>query len=294
MFSVLRTLMIAGTAAIGFSLPTHASACTGGSTLNGSYGILVGGTSPSTGGSKFLSGLLTFNGACGLTGQITYGTYGLSNSSSSEVNFQPVTGSYNTNSDGTIQISFTPNGSSIAQVYEVGYSAFANEALGIETDGTYVATIDLQAQNWTSGYNYGSLNGTFAVSCQGVASAFSDLNYVTFDGKGNLTGYDYYNNGGNQGSAATYKGSFAVTSSGVIGGALQGSFSVFQYVGVLDNANNEIQFIYFENGAGAITTCTGKKTTIASSSSSSTSSSSSSSSKSSSGILGLFNLFGLL
>lgn len=286
MLSILRTLMIAGTAAVGLSLPTHAFACTGGSTLNGPYGILVGGTSPSTGGSKFLSGLLTFNGACGLTGQITYGTYGLSNSSKSEVNFQSVSGSYNTNSDGTIQISFTPSGSSVAQVYEVGYSAAANEALGIETDGTYVATVDLQAQNWTSGYSYGSLTGTFAVSCQGVASAFSDLNYVTFDGKGNLTGYDYYNNGGNQGASATYNGSFAVTSSGIIGGALQGSFSVFQYVGVLDNANNEIQFIYFENGLGAITTCTGKKTTITSTSNSS--------SKSSSGPLGLFNLFGLL
>jgi len=207
MKKVMRCLVLAGFVGLGFSVASPASAaCTGGSTLNGSFGILVGGTAVS-GGSKFLTGVLNFDGACSFSGEVSYGLNGAVNY------FTGASGTYNTSADNTITINLNVSGVTGTQTYQVGYAPNSNEALGIETDGVEIATIDLQAQTIPRSnivYGAGSLKGTYSVECYGVGASYSDLNYVTFDGNGNLSGFDYFNNSGNQGTSAPYTGTFAV------------------------------------------------------------------------------------
>jgi len=100
------------------------------------------------------------------------------------------------NSNNTISITMNLAGQSTPQTFVVAVSESGDEAAGIETDGTAIATIDMQNQIWpstTPPYSNASLNGTYAASCSG---AEVDLNYVTFDGNGNITaGVDAYDDG---------------------------------------------------------------------------------------------------
>jgi len=86
--------------------------------------------------------------------------------------------------DGTFDVTMNLAGQCAAQTYVIA-SGIGNKARGLESDGTVEATIDLQSQLTTlvSGYGTASLAGTYAASCFGGTAA--DLNYVTFDGKGN-------------------------------------------------------------------------------------------------------------
>jgi hypothetical protein len=173
-----------------------AATCTGGGSLSGDYGMLVSGTG------KYLAGALYFDGNCNLSGS------NITGGSSGQYVTTSVTGTYGQNSDGTLTLTMNLAGQSAAQTYVVGVSESGIKARGMESDGTVEATIDLQSQLTTlvSGYNAASLNGTYAASCFGSAA---DLNYVTFDGKGNLTGVDPFDNGGTVGNNP-YAGTYSV------------------------------------------------------------------------------------
>ena len=219
--------------------------------LLGYYGIVVSGTAQTGGGGKYLSGSVYFNGAGGLSATNLNGginaTYGNTTA----------TGTYTVNSDNTISITMNLAGQSIAQTYIVGVSEAGNEAVGIETDGTAVATIDMQSQLQlpSTPYSAASLNGTYSASCGGSEV---DLNYVTFDGLGNLSGIDAYDNGSYGNSP--YTGTYTVNSDGTFSGGFAGSYSVFTMTGVIDNGNAEMEFTYNESGVGGIVSCVGEST----------------------------------
>jgi hypothetical protein len=224
------------------------STCTGGSSLSGWYGLLVGSYTGS--GGKYLAGALHFDGACGITGSNTYGGVGGNAAAAS------VTGSYGQNGDGTFGITLNLAGQATPQTYIVGVSQSGNEAVGIETDGTS-AFIDLQSQltSLTGGYTNASLNGTYAAACIGSGV---DLNYQTFgaDGNGNITGVDSEQNNGVVTTNTSYTGSYTVNSDGTFSGSVLFNGSNVPFYGVLDNGNNEIEYIYT-----GVNSCSGKKST---------------------------------
>lgn len=241
-------------AAFGLARPGQAWAygCPGGSSLYGPYSILVAGHPPANGGGKFLSGVIDFDGQCHVTGgDVNGGINGAVSNNS-------VTGAYALNPDNTVSLTLNLSGQGQPQTYIVGISRTSAGAAGIETDGTAIATVSLQAQLWGFGYNQRILQGAFAVSCNGEPGGYSDLNYVTFDGQGHLSGTDVYNNGGNQGDLP-YTGQYTVNPDGTFTATLNGSFSIYQLTGVIDLVTTEIKYTYTLTGAGEIVACTGRK-----------------------------------
>jgi hypothetical protein len=221
--------------------------CVGGTALNGLYGFMI--TGGGTGG-RFLSGALNFNGACSLSGSnLTGGING-------QVSTTSATGTYGQNSDGTYNLSLTLANQTTPLTFTVGVSASGTKAVGIESDGTAIDIIDIESQltTLTNGYSTASLSGTYSASCFGSGV---DLNYVTFDGKGNLTGVDPYDNGGSQGNSP-YSGTYSVNSDGTFSGALAGGYSQYSFSGVLDNGVTEIQYTYNQSGDGEVVACTGR------------------------------------
>ena len=219
--------------------------------LSGFYGFVVDGTLQSTGGGKYLSGSVFFDGAHGLTATnvngVINGTYGNSTA----------TGTYIVNGDNTISITLNVAGESTAETYVVGVSEAGNEAAGVETDGSAVATIDMQTQLQlpSSTYSAASLNGIYSVSCSGFGV---DLNYVTFDGNGNLVGIDGFYNGSYGDSP--YTGTYTVNSDGTFSGGFASPYNIFTMTGVIDNANAEIEYTYNEANFGGIVGCIGEST----------------------------------
>lgn len=223
--------------------------------LDGWYGLLVSGaTTGAAPAPKYLAGALLFNGTGGVAGNNVYSGAGLDSAA---------TGSYVVNADCTLTVTLNI-GSAPAQTYTVGITT-NNEAVGIETDGSAVATIDLQAQysTVTTGLNFtnSSLNGTYAVSCLGPQGAESDLNLVTFS-NGTLSGTDPYNNGGSFATSnVPYTGSYAVNSDGSFSGSLTVLATNFDFYGVLSNSGTEVEYIYsgVSNGAAtaAFASCSG-------------------------------------
>jgi hypothetical protein len=202
--------------------------------------------------------------------------------------------------NGTLTITLNVPGFPSPQVYSVGYSSSAMEALGIEIDGLangnplgslVTASIDLQAQVIqttvtttsttpcpipllcilvppkttttttaapTLTYANSTLSGAWVASCSSPQGS-TDVNYINFDGKGNIlsTSEDNYNNFGGYGTS-NYSGNYNVTSDGRLSGIANVGGSAFNFVGVIDNQQTEIQYFYY-NGTGAVTGCTGKK-----------------------------------
>lgn len=224
------------------------ASCVGGSSLSGWYGMLVGGSSTS-GGGKYLSGALYFNGACGITAN------NVSGGSGSQYVTTSATGTYGQNSDGTFTLTLNLAGQTTAQTYLIGVSESGTKARGIEYDNTSVANISLQSQfaATTGAYSTASLAGTYAVSCSGV-----DLNYVTFDGKGNISGVDDYAHDASVGSDP-YTGTYTVNTDGTFSGSLAGGYSGYTFTGVLDDGVNEIDYTYNEGGGSSA--CTGRQST---------------------------------
>jgi hypothetical protein len=246
-------------AVAGFSPQAGAANCKAGKFLAGTYGLLVGGNSlaqNATGG-KYLTGALTFNKfACTLSGaHITGGNNGASTT-------QSVTGTYALNSDGTITISLSPADKSPTQIYVVGVSQSNWEAVGIETDGSAAATIDLMPQVSISQpspvYTNASLVGRFAIVCNGLASYKDDLNYVSFDGKGNLSGQNPYDYDGAIGDSP-YAGSYSVNPDGTLSGVLFNAYSEYTFNGVIDARGLDVKYIYDRAGFGEIVACHGRK-----------------------------------
>ena len=228
------------------------AACTGGARFKGGYSLLVAGNSLSSNQGKYLSGALNFDGKCGFTGgNISGGINGAVSSVS-------VVGTYGTNADGTISLTMTPSDGSVVQTYIAGYSVTQHKAVGIEMDGTATATIDLQEQQNAkpNDYTIASLAGTYATTCNGLASSKDDVNYFTFDGAGNLQGANPYDRKGNIGNAHV-TGQYTVNPDGTFQGSLNGSFSVFSFNGTISKKLSEIQYIYAQTGIGEIVACTG-------------------------------------
>lgn len=238
------------------SRPATTSCATSLSSLNGWYGLLVAGATTGTSSTpKYLVGALLFNAAGGITGTHVYSGAGVTNAA---------TGGYVVNTDCTVSITLNV-GSSAAQVYTVAVKQ-SNEAVGIETDASAVATIDLQPQyaTVTTGLNFtnSSLNGTYAASCYGPAGGYSDLNLVTYS-NGTLAGTDPYNNGGTHIVANNpYSGSYTVNSDGTFAGSLTVDGTPFDFNGVISNSGAKVQYIYsgVSNGTAtaAFASCSGK------------------------------------
>jgi hypothetical protein len=251
--------------AMGLAAPSHAfAACTG--TLNGHYGVHVNG-STTQGVSKFITGVLSFNTACVVSGDISFGE----NNAVSP--FVPLyAGSYVTNSDGSIMLSLTLQQGATPEVYAIGYSSAFDEAVGAEMDNSAVATIDLRAQTPPGGavmssYSNATVQGAFVSSCSGISGTYTDLNNFTFDGTnssgvGNITnGVDDYNNYGQSG-VEPYIGQYAVNSDGTWTGYVVVGGVQYGITGVIDNGGNEVQFVYSANHAD-ITACIAKRAVVA-------------------------------
>ena len=228
------------------------SPCSGGASLSGWYGMLV------DGGGKYLSGALYFDGNCNVSGNnVTGGSGGQYLTTS-------LTGTYGQNSDGTFTITLNFAGQSTPQTYMVGISESGNKARGLESDGSVQATIDLQSQLTTlsSGYATSSLDGTYAASCFGSSNgSMADLNYVTFDGNGNLLGVDVYNHGGTQGNQQI-NGTYSVNGDGTFTGNLAGSLAgSYSFNGVIEAGVSQIEYTYNLPGTGGVMACVGKQST---------------------------------
>jgi hypothetical protein len=224
------------------------ASCVGGASLNGWYGVMVS-------GSRYLTGAVNFDGACGLSG--TNLTGGLSGQPSTTTS---VTGTYGQNQDGTFDLTLTLAGQTTAQTYTIGVSASGTKALGIESDGSAVAHIDIESQltSLSNGYSAGSLSGSYAVSCSGGST---DLDYVAFDGNGDLTGTKFYDISGSQGNSP-YSGTYSVNPDGTFSGALTGSYSAYTFSGVIDNGLTEIEYTY-DQGGNESAGCSGRQSTTA-------------------------------
>jgi hypothetical protein len=218
-------------------------ACLGGASLSGWYGILV------SGGGKFLSGSVYFDGNCNVSGNNVTGGSGGQYATSG------VTGTYGQNSDGTFTITLNFAGQSTPQTYMVGVSESGNKARGLESDGSLEANIDIESQltTLTAGYSTASLSGSYAASCSG--GSMTELNYLTFDGNGNLSGVDDLNYNGSVDKKAI-SGSYSVNGDGTFSGSLVGSYS---FNGVIERGVSEIQYTYNQSGTGGVMACVGKQ-----------------------------------
>ena len=215
------------------------------SALSGWYGMEVGGSG------KYLNGAIFLDGNCNLSGShITGGTSSLFRTTT-------VTGTYGLNSDGTYNLNLIFPDEPNPETYIVGVSQSGNKARGVESDNSYEATIDLQSQltTLTNGYGTASLSGPYAVACSGLGAVH--MNYVTFDGQGNLTGVDSFSNG-NAGTNP-YTGTYSVNSDGTFSGSLAGGYSGFTFNGVLENGISQIEYNYASSGSGGVLSCVGRQ-----------------------------------
>ena len=265
---LLRLLPLCALAGAEFALPSHATAaCTTGSAIAGTYGVLVTGTNAS-GNGKLVSGKLIFDGACGITGQVTTGE-----PNSAQQVGASVTGTYQQNADKTVSMSLTIPSVAAPETYNVGLSTLFGEALGEENDSSAIATIDLKPMTFPKpttvrSWDIYAIAGTYTASCYGTGG-FSDLNYFTIapppaGGNSTMTGIDDTNNGGQH---------YNLPSTGVVGihfdGRIYGYVTVagtiYGFTGVADNNANELQYVYTANvtGAPTIAYCTAKRVAAA-------------------------------
>jgi hypothetical protein len=249
----LRALLVVAFAGLGLAAPSVAhAACTGGSTLYGYYGFQVAGQTLN-GVGKFLNGVVYFNGSCALQANATIGENG------TVASFVTWLGTYNTNPDSTITLSFTLPGATAPESYNVAFSPVFNEAVGTEVDSSAVASIDIKAQNYpASGNHYvytnAQLKGTFAASCIGTNLPYAELNLLTLDGSnssggyGNITGVNDTNDNATPG-VYSVTGLYGVNSIGNFGGyVVVGGISA-GFSGVIENNLNELQFTLSSAGS---------------------------------------------
>jgi hypothetical protein len=180
-------------ALIGFAVSTGAfAACTGGTAVKGSFGVLINGPSDFA-GAEIFTGLLKFDGACGVTGSLigsmgnTYptGTYS-------------VTGTYSAppNGFGTLILS-VPNlfseGVPASLYFSYSVVAKGTEVIGVEDDSAGLAPMDLVRQS-EAGFSNASISGVFSHAC---ALTPSELDSDTYNGSGGgtFTVANNYSNG---------------------------------------------------------------------------------------------------
>src|SRR5580693_9207122 len=224
--------------------------------LYGWYGLLVSGPSSTPGaGGKYLTGALYFDGRGNVAG------YDVNGGVNGQVSSTSLTGTYVANTSGslsgTLTLTLKLANQSAVQTYVVSVRQTAFEAVGIETDGSAIATIDLQAQIvlWNNSFNNSALSGTFAAVCTGNPGNYAQLNYVTFDGKGNLEGIDPYDDNNIEG-VNPFSGTYTVHSDGTFSAVTAPTVSI---TGVIDSFYTEIEYTYAVSGLGEIISCVGKK-----------------------------------
>jgi hypothetical protein len=252
-FRVLRNLSIPALALAWFILPAGANAATAScaatpASLHGWYSILVAGGNPGgTSAGKYEVGAVYFDGVSKISGNNIYGA-GTPVSTPSTAS-----GTYSQNTDCTFLLNLTV--ASVPSTYTVAINN-AGQAVGVETDATTVANIFLKPQYPTyvpvQNFNSSSLNGTYSAACIGALTGQSDLNLVTFT-NGQLAGTDPFNNGGGELATSNnpYSGTYTVNSDGTFAGSLLVSGIPFDYYGVIDSSNTELDYIY-ANVAGGV------------------------------------------
>ena len=267
-FSLLRLVPVTVLGASSFALSSHAmAACTTGSAIAGTYGVLITGANTS-GYGKNVTGKLVFDGACGITGQLTTGEPNAAQQIGASV-----MGTYQKNADNTISMSLSIPNVSTPETYTVGLSTLFGEALGEENDSSAIATIDLKPMTFPKpttvrSWDIYAIAGTYTASCYGPGG-FSDLNYFTIvpppaGGNTTMTGIDDTNNGG-QHYNLPYTGVVGVQFDGRIYGYVTVSNTIYGFTGVADNNANELQYVYTANVTGSPTVayCTAKRVAAA-------------------------------
>jgi hypothetical protein len=163
----------------------------------------------------------------------------------------------------TILMTLKPTGQTLTQTYTIGRTTggFLGvqpiSAYGLETDGSATATIVLRSQNAPLfGYATGSLHGTYQLACTGANQTDSDLNTLTFDGAGGITGLDVFNNGGGQGSGPI-SGTYKVFSDGTFSAVLNKNFTGYAITGVISNLTQALDYTYTYTGIGSVVSCSG-------------------------------------
>jgi hypothetical protein len=224
--------------------------------LYGWYGLLISGPSAVAGqGGKYLTGALYFDGKGNVSG------YNVNGGINGAVSNTSVTGTYVANTSGatagTLTITLKLANSTTPQTYVVSVRNTTFEAVGIETDGSAIATIDLQSQIvfFSNSFNNSALSGTFASVCTGNPGNYAQMNYVTFDGKGNLQGIDPYDDNNIEG-VNPFSGTYTVHSDGTFSAVTAPTVSI---TGVIDSFYTEIEYTYAVSGVGEIISCVGKK-----------------------------------
>jgi hypothetical protein len=244
------------------SKSAQAQSCSGSSPLaSGWYAVLVSGYSTQANSAgKYLTAAAYFNAPnCQFLG---YNSFGGVNGQFT--NAAP-SGSFTTNADGTVSLSLTISGQSAVQTYVGAVRKTAGGLTGIENDSTAVATIDLQPMGNVAYPNgaTSSLSGTYAVTCTGTGGNdgnLADLNAVTFDGKGNISGIDAYNNNSQvSGANIPYSGTYTVYQDGTFTGTLTGAFTGTTLSGVISASGAEVEYTYNLAGTGGDLACSGKK-----------------------------------
>ena len=212
----------------------------------GGYGVLVSGYDTSTLATKFLTGVISIDAHCTITGEVTGGFGGATTSSS-------VTGTYAVNSDGTGTITLNLANDPVIETFAVSLTHVQNGAIGLESDASAAATITVTRQVTAPPYDLTSIAGVFAASCY---SAFgSDLNLLTFDGVGNVTGVDVSGINGIQ-TTNSVGGSYMMNADGsfvisLTNGAVMN--------GVISNVNKLISYSYIPPGATDAVGCIGHR-----------------------------------
>jgi hypothetical protein len=245
--TAFRKLVAAAAVLAWYLAPGHAEAACGTSlaSLNGGYATLITGARLANGSPNYQAGVVQFNGAGALSGNL-YGSGGTRSAVSGGTYFQ--------NSDCSLTIDLTV--ASTAYVFTVAVAS-NGEADGIEVDAGGVSNISFKPQatpNTSQNFTSSSLNGTFAASCSGPLSASSDLNLETFS-NGTLSGTDPFNNGGSYAvSNVPYTGSYTVNTDGSFAGSLVVEGTSFDFYGALSYQNSQVEYIYANVANGVATT----------------------------------------
>ena len=212
----------------------------------GGYGVLVSGYDTTTLATKFLTGVLSVDTSCVITGEVTGGFGGAATNSA-------VTGTYAVNADGTGTITLNLSNDPVIETFAVSLTRVQNGAIGLESDASAAATIVMTRQITAPPYDLTSMAGVFASSCY---SAFgSALDFLTFDGAGNVTGTEVSSINGVQ-ATSVIGGSYAVNTDGSFTASLT-SGSVLN--GMITNVGKLISYSTILQGATDAVGCTGHK-----------------------------------
>jgi hypothetical protein len=218
------------------------AACTGGTAVRGSFGVVINGAAASS-GAELYAGLLTFDGKCDVTGTLTGG-----NSLSSPTASYSVTGSYQFPTGGFGSLSLNLSGVSNPLAFGFGRVSQGKELIGQQSDGSAQATIDMAKQTG-SRFSNTSLTGTSYAVCYNTVGTVGQLYETTSDGTG--TGNVSIFGGGN------YTETYSVSSNGIYAVTINPPYNQNTGVGVIVNKSQG--FAIGSTSGYPTVTCAGKQ-----------------------------------